>query len=153
MISSESMAADPPRQRTATWPTTVGRPPANPVEHLWHELGAEKAQTERRFDQLERQVESVQEGVTAIAGAVTKLTLSEATRAEAETRAARSVELRNTRMWQVATPVIAALALAVIVAIFKVFVPLAMGHQVNPTINEMIDEGQFDSTRQQRGGK
>jgi hypothetical protein len=114
-------------------PTLPGPLGASEANALWRARDEDRANVEKRFDRVEGSLEQLHEDVGEVKTVVTSIQMSEQAKEAAEQVRAASAEKRNQRIWQVASGVMVALLVALIIALFKVFAPIAMtGSQVKP---------------------
>lgn len=102
---------------------------------LWRAREEDRKDADRRFDRIEHGVEGLKEDMGEV-----KVDLGDIKKAE-EARS-KSAEKRNQRIWQVASGVLIALLVAIIIALWKVFAPIAItGNQVKPPrVNDELDQ-------------
>ncbi len=118
------------RRRTATNPLGVSAEAAA----LWRTVESNEKRADSRFESIEESVTTIKDDVSTIKDDVKGILAT-------DERRVTSIEKRNQRLWQVGGPVMAGLVIALIIALFKVFAPIAVtGLRNRPdTVNEMVD--------------
>lgn len=123
----------PPSDERPFRPTRPGIPQSE-NSALWRTVGYNQEVSERRFDAIDGNIKTMSANVDSIRTDVKGIL-------ETDERRAKSTEKRNQRLWQVGSTVLAALCVAAIIALFKVFAPIALSGLQNraPTVNETVD--------------
>jgi hypothetical protein len=93
---------------------------------LWRAREEDRKDADRRFDRIEQGVEGLKEDMVEVRTDLGAIKTAEETRA-------KSAEKRNQRLWQVGSGVLVSLLVAIVIALWKVFAPIAIvGHSVKP---------------------
>lgn len=115
-------------------PQSVGLFRSPEIEALWRVRTEDNERVDGRLDRMES-------SLTVLKGDVDEVKDGIGDIRDAEKRRADSVEKRNQRFWQIGGTILAALAVALVIAVVKVFLPLAAASVQSrpPTVNEQLD--------------
>jgi len=105
------------------------------TDALWRARDEDRAEAKERFGKLE-------DGVSELRSDVGEVKISVNGILETEQKRTASAEKRNERVWKLFTAFLVALLVPAVIALFKVFAPIAIsGNSVKPpTAIEQIDQ-------------
>lgn len=124
-----------PIKPTPPFGTFAGRE----TDALWRARDEDRAEVKERFTRLEDGVKELHVDVSEVKMSVNGIL-------DTEKQRAASAEKRDNRIWQVGSGVLVALLVAAVIALWKVFAPIAItGASVKPpTVNEQLDNIQHE---------